>query len=170
MKIIEAMKQIKDLDRKAEDLFDKINKNCMRLSVENPAYENPTEKVKGWIQARCDVLSEIERLRLAIQRTNLATNVAVDLGGKVVTKSIAAWIHRRRDLAAKELKSYTALSDRSVPEKQIMNRTDGSQQEITLVRHYDVEERDKMTDLLKSEPLLIDARLEVANAVTDLLE
>ena len=40
---------------------------------------------------------EIARLRVAITRTNLATSVTIELGGKPVTKTLAEWIQRRGD-------------------------------------------------------------------------
>ena len=117
MKIIEGLKQIQDLQRKAEDLTTLVKKNCAISSLESPEYgEEQAEKVKGWIQAHSDILKEILRLRIAIQKTNLATEVTVELGGKQVKKTIAEWIHRRRDLAAVELSMWACLTDRGIKE------------------------------------------------------
>jgi len=38
MKIIEALKKIKDLQRKADDIKDKIGTYCADLDCENPVY------------------------------------------------------------------------------------------------------------------------------------
>src|SRR5882672_7662203 len=99
MKLIQAMKKLKDLNAKAEDLRKKVSQNCADLSIETPMYKDQATTVEGWIQAHGDILKEILSLRVAIQRTNLSTPVTVELDGKQVTKSIAEWIHRRRDLA-----------------------------------------------------------------------
>lgn len=169
MKIIEAMKQIKDLQRKAEDLRAKVKGSSADYEHETPLYENQREKVTGWVQAHSDITKEILRLRLAIQRTNLATKVTIELGGNAVTKTITEWIHRRKDLATLELSMWQCLTDRGLKEGYI-GQTSGVPKEVKLRRYYDPEIRDKAIDALKSEPLLIDARLEVVNAVTDIIE
>ena len=170
MKLIEAMKQIKDLQRKANDLRTKIGQCSADLDIETPLYEDQFGKVKGWLQAHSDLCREILRLRTAIQKTNLQTDVMVDIGGKTVEKTIAEWIHRRRDLATLELSAYQQLTDRGLKETNFMQQSTGEKKEIKIRRHYNPEERDRMVDLFQSEPLMIDARLEVVNAVTDLVE
>ena len=75
MKLIEAMKQIKDLQRKAEDLRKKIAVHCVDMSYETAVYPDQRAQVGSWLQAHGDIVKEILRLRVAIQRTNLATPV-----------------------------------------------------------------------------------------------
>ena len=169
MKLIEALKKIKDLQRKASDLRDLVNNNCARSSLETDKYPEQAKKVAGWMQSHSDLLKEILHLRVAIQRTNLTTSVAIELGEKVVTKTIAEWIHRRRDLAAEELKMWNCLSDRGIQEGIVKGPT-GDPVEIKVVRFYDPTERDNKRELYQSEPLTIDSKLEVTNAITDLIE
>ena len=169
MKLIEALKGIKDLQKKADDLREKIGRCAADLDVETPLYENQKGQVKGWLQAHSDIVKEILRLRIAIQRTNLATDVTIELSGKSVTKTIAEWVHRRRDLAALELSAWKQLTDRGLKEGHI-EQTDQQKIKVSIVRCYDPEEKDNKIALYDSEPLLIDAKLEIANAVTDLIE
>jgi len=169
MKLIEALKKIKELQKKAEDLRDLVKSNCARSSLETDKYFEPAEKIRGWIQAHSDILKEILRLRVAIQKTNIETIVNMELGNKVVTKSIAEWIHRRRDLAQEELLMWTGLTDRNIKEGMVKGPA-GDIMEIKIVRFYDPTERDNKNELYSSEPMIIDARLEVVNAVTDLIE
>ncbi len=172
MKLIEAMKQIKSLAVKAEDLRKKIAQYCADMDFETPTYgtaDEQRETVRGWIQAHSDVLKETMRLRVGIQRTNLATQVTISLGDKSVTKSIAEWIHRRRDLATLELQSWQALTDRNLREGVASNSTGGTR-EVKIRRYYTPAERDKNLELYRSEPTTIDGTLEVINAVTDLIE
>jgi hypothetical protein len=166
MKLIEALKGIQELQRKQEDLQEKVRTHSAYLSVETPVYPNQKRQVAEWVQAQSDILKEILRLRAAIQRTNLVTEVTVNLGGKDVTKTIAEWIHRRRDLASEEAKMWKGLTDKSLKEGYFGE----SQTKVEIIRCYDPEERDNKIALLESEPTLIDARLEIANAVTDLIE
>lgn len=169
MKIIEALKKTKVLQEKADDLREKIAKHSAYLNIETPVYKEQEAQVKEWIQAHSDVLKEIMRLRIAIQKTNLETQVTIELGDKAVTKSIAEWIHRRRDLANEELKAWKGLTDRNLKEGTIRQSTDQTV-EVHIVRCYDPKVRDEKIELFTMEPTIIDSRLEVVNAVTDLIE
>ena len=170
MKIIEAMKKTQDLQRKAEDLRGKVALYCADLSHETPVYgDNQRQQVREWLQGHGDIVQEIARLRIAIQRTNLATPVSIEIGGKTVTKTIAEWIHRRRDLANLDSDMWRKLGDRGLKEGMLMG-SQGQQQEVKIRRYFDPVERDRMVEMYRSEPMTIDATLEVVNAVTDLIE
>ena len=170
MKLIEAMKKLKDLNVKAEDLRKKVSLNCADLSLETPLYgADQKATVDGWIQAHSDLLQEILKLRVGIQRTNLATPVTIAVGGKQVTKSIAEWIHRRRDLAKLDMDMWAKLGDRGLKEQNIQTAPGGPITEVRIRRYYDPALRDAKLDLYRSEPSVIDATLEVTNAVTDLI-
>lgn len=169
MKLIEALKKTKDLARKADDLKRLVKDHCAITSLEKEKYPNQTQKVDGWIQAHSDILKEILRLRIAIQKTNLETTVSIELNGKAVEKSIAEWIHRRRDLANSEREIWSMLTDRGIKEGYMQGSTeDGVKVEIR--RFFNPSERDEKIDEFSSEPSIIDSRLEVVNAITDLIE
>jgi len=170
MKIIEGMKQIKDLTRKAEDLRKKVQKHHATTTLDNPEYGDAQQtRINGWIQAHSDILKEIRQLRYRIQMTNCSVDVSIELGGKTVTMSIAEWIHRRRDLAAMEKSMWDQLTDRNLQDGAFKNQA-GDLVEVKVVRHYNPDQRDEMRELFASEPMAIDARLEVVNAVTDLVK
>lgn len=169
MKLIEAMKKTQDLQRKADDLVNKVGQHCADLSHETPMYPDQRKQVAEWIQAHSDILKEVLRLRTAIQRTNLATEVTIEIGGRQVTKSIAEWIHRRRDLAKAEAAMWSKLGDRGLREG-MLQTSQGQTQEVRIRRYFDAAERDRKLEEYLSEPSAIDARLEVTNAITDLME
>jgi len=170
VKLIEGMKKLKDLVRKAEDIRGKIAVNCAHLSMETPTYgEKQREQVREWLQAHEDIAKEMLRLRVAIQRTNLQTPVSIELGDKAVSKSIAEWIHRRRDLAKLDLDAWSKLGDKGMKEGFGKNSL-GENVEVRIVRNYDPKERDAKMEMYRSEPMVIDATLEVTNAITDLIE
>ena len=170
MKLIEAMKKCKDFARKAEDIRGKIAVNCAHLSVETPTYgDKQRDQVREWLQAHEDILKDTLRLRVAIQRTNLQTPVSIELNGKAVSKTIAEWIHRRRDLAKSDAEAWSKLGDKGLKEGYGTNSL-GERIEVKLVRNFDPKERDSKLELYRSEPMTIDATLEVVNAVTDLIE
>ncbi len=172
MKIIVAMKEIKELSRKADDIRDKVSKNCALLDYETPVYGQDQRKtIDGWLQSYSDILKRIEFLRLAIQKTNLATEVEIEIGGNVVKKTIAAWIHRRKDLAKAEAALWRTLNDRGLKESKIKSSVPGQPDtEVKIVRYFDPVRRDDMVNIFAGEPTMIDSRLEVVNAVTDLVE
>lgn len=170
MKLIEGMKQLKDLAIKAEDLREKVKKFCADLSIETPTYPDQRATVAGWIQAHSGLVKRMGELRTAIQRTNLATMVTIEIDGKQVTKPIAAWIHRRKDLAEMERAMWSALTDRNLKEQNLQTTQGGAVTEVRIRRYYDPAERDAMRELFRSEPPKIDGVLEVVNATTDLIE
>jgi hypothetical protein len=174
MKIIEGLKKVKDLLRKAEDIRTKIANNCAEYDHETPAYGTPeaqTKQIAEWLQAHSDILKEIEKIRLSIQRTNLATDVTVEVvDGKNVTKSIAAWIHRRSGLAELEAMSWTVLTNRNLKPMNYKMSPSSDEVKIANVRkYYNQQERDKKVEEFTSERSRIDATLEITNAVTDLI-
>lgn len=169
MKIIEAMKEIKRLEEKSEDLKKKIGQYCADLNVETPMYPEQAAQVSEWLQSSNDSIKEAERLRVAIQKTNLATQVTVDLGSEKVSKSIANWIVRRRLYAKHQESVWNQLTDRGLREGFAKNST-GEQVEIKIRRYFDPKTRDTKIAEYHDEPNLIDRGLEVVNAVTDLLE
>jgi hypothetical protein len=169
MKLIEGLKQIKDLLRKAEDLRKKIAANSAYLNYETPLYPDQKKQVSEWLQAHGDLLKEICRLRVAIQRTNLETETTIQLNGRPVTKSIAEWIHRRRDLANLDRDAWQRLTDRGLKEG-IAPQSTGQQIEVKIIRCYDPAVRDEKIMALSSEPTIIDSHLEIVNAVTDIKE
>ena len=169
MKLIEAMKKQQDLQRKAEDLRGKVAQHFADLDFETPLYPDQRGQVRDWIQAHSDILKEILRLRAIVQRTNLATPVTIELGGKAVTKSIAEWIHRRRDLAHADAEMWGKLGDRGLKEGSF-STSQGVQNEVKIRRYFDPVERDTMLEMFRSEPMTIDATLEVVNAITDVID
>lgn len=171
MKLIEALKLIKEQQKKAEDLRVKVRTFCADLDFETPTYTDQRAQVTQWIQAHHDILKDILGLRLQIQRTNLATDVEIEIGGKHVKKSIAEWVHRRRDLAELEMEMWRGLTDRNLKEGHLPSSAPGgAQREVKLRRYYDPATRDTMLELFRSEPAVIDRTLEVVNATTDLVE
>lgn len=169
MKIIEAMKRVKQNKEKIADLQKKISEVSANLSFETPLYENTPDKINEWAQACHDLSKENVRLLVAIQRTNLATQVTITLGDNSITRPIAEWIWRRREYAALDLTTWSKMSDRGLKEGTGQSSV-GTEIKVHIVRHYNPELRDKKMAEFKSEPHEIDSALEVVNAVTDLIE
>lgn len=169
MKIIEAMKLIKELQIKADDLRKKVAQYCANLDFETPMYQDQAEQVRQWIQAHGDINKKILELRFAIQKTNLATSVEIEIGGKRVVRTVAEWIHRRRDLAKADETMWSQLSDRGLKEQRVQTTPGGPVTEIKIRRYFDPLKRDEMIELYRAEPGIIDRTLEVTNATTELV-
>lgn len=170
MKIIEAMKRIKLNKDKLGDLQLKIQQNCARLNHETPLYgEETAGKIKEWTQACEDIGRDNIGLLIRIQKTNLATDVTIELGGKKVTKNVAEWVWRRREYAQYDLNTWSKQTDRNLKEGTAQSST-SVPVEVKIVRYYDPVERDKKLAMYQSEPKEIDAALEVINATVDLVE
>jgi len=169
MKIIEALKKSKDLLKKADDIKDKIKQHCADLDNEDPIYPDQKRQISEWLQAHCDIIKEILSLKYRIQKTNVTTDVTIEIGGTFVTKTIAEWIIRRKELARLEEQCWASLTERNLLEK--YKQTTSSNIEKTVKRrlYFDPIERDKKREIYRSEPSLIDASLEIVNAVTDLV-
>lgn len=173
MKLIEAMKQIKELQEKAEDLRKKVGEHCAIRSFETPTYgDRQGQQIQEWIQAHSDILKKVLELHLAVQKTNLQTAVSIKLGDVEVTKSIAAWIHRRRNLAESERAMWARLTDKNIKEGEILPSSVPGQpgEKVKIVRYFDPTVRDTKIELYRTEPGIIDRTLEVTNAVTDIIE
>jgi hypothetical protein len=172
MKIIEGLKKTKELQKKLDDIKSKVSNYCSYPSFETAVYgsaDAQTRQISEWVQSYSDILKEILRLRIAIQKTNIETKVDIELGGIKVTKTIAEWIHRRRDLAVSESSIWQSLTDRNLKEGKF-RKTTGEEMELTIIRCYNPVEKDKRLNVLQTEPIVIDGRLEVINAITDLIE
>jgi hypothetical protein len=173
VKLIEAMKRIKELQQKADDIKKKVADNCALLSIETPVYgKDQITQITGWLQSCSDIRKEILRLRVAIQRTNLETKVEVDFGEPTgrVTKTLAEWIHRRRDLAKADETLWMSLTDRNLKEQRVSSGPAQPGTDITIIRFFNPVQRDQMIALYRAEPGIIDRTLEVTNAITDLIE
>lgn len=171
MKIIEAMKLVKMNDEKVADLRNKISSCAAHTSIENPVYGPETrQKIDGWLQACADISQQNVNLLCNIQRTNLATNVDIELGGKKVTKSIAEWVWRRRKYAEQDRQTWGSLTDRNLQEGHITPSNGTEPVKVEIVGYYDPSSRDEKVEMYREEPHRIDSALEVVNATTDLIE
>lgn len=170
MKLIEGMKLCKELQVKADDLRKKIAQHSAHLSVETPVYADQIGQIKQWLQSHEDTVREIAKLLFRITKTNVTTQVTIEVGGNKLTKSITEWIARRRTLAKFDEQAWSALTDRNLREGAVPSSAGGQPTIVSIKRCYDPVERDKKIEIYRNEPHLIDRTLEVINAVTDMVE
>jgi hypothetical protein len=115
-------------------------------------------------------MQEIGRLRVGISRTNLATVVTMNIGGKNVSKTITEWIVRRTTTSGLDAGAWGSLTDRGLKEQDLKPTADSAVTQVRIVRCYDPKMRDDKISIYRDEPGLIDRTLEVVNATTDLIE
>jgi len=170
MKIIEALKKVKNNREKISDLQQLIQQNCAHMESQKGStpYNDPKKKIKEWVQSIHDTQKENSKLLSQIQKTNLETLVTIEMpSGTQVEKSISEWIVRRREGVDTEIETYNAMSSRL--QQQAFKKEDGTIEVDNVVLNYSSEDRDKKTMDLGQEKSLIDAKLEIVNATTDLL-
>ena len=170
MKIIEALKKIKDLRVKADDLKDKVKNHSADLDCETAVYPDQKAKVSEWLQAHSDIVKEILSLRYRIQKTNIETDVTIEIGSVHVTKSIAEWIHRRKDLAGLEEAMWRVLEWKPSQLKEGQLQATSASPVIMVKKrlYFDPVTRDNKVSIYRSEPSQIDAAMEIVNAITEL--
>lgn len=171
MKIIEALKTLKANKEKVIELSAKVKANSARTSVQTSPYGDEaaaTKQVKSWLDTIASVLRNNEELASRVHKTNNATIIDIEIGGKVISKSIDEWLRRRNEGVDLELMAFSALTDRGLKEELIKN-ADGTTTHVTIVRHFDAIGRDNKLSELSSEKRMIDSALEIANATTDLV-
>lgn len=176
MKLIEAMKQQKHTLRKMEDLRKKIAMYCADLDCMQPTYgtaEEQKKKVGEWLQMHHDLALELTNIKRKIQLTNLNTPVEIKVGDNTITRSIAEWVIRRREIIDLEVQSYSILTDKGLADRSMLMRSGVSDDKVRQARvrfYFDASERDKNIETLKTEKESIDKALEIANATTELCE
>lgn len=168
MKVIEALKKIKYNNLKVADLTAKIAENSANMESEGSKYKDSKAKVAEWTQSIYDTNKDSNDLLIRVQKTNLVTVLAVEIAGKVVNKTVAEWINRRRVFVDLEAAAYRGMTSRRLQQKAVKN----DKGEIVIdnvVYNFDPEVRDAALDILSQEKYLIDSALEISNAVTDLV-
>lgn len=167
MKLIEAMKKLKVIEKRIIANSHQIQEYSSCVSTEKFAFETEDAQrgqVKGLLQSCEDLFQEYLELKQRIELTNL--KVIVEIGGKKRTISDLLVIKRR--LANLMLGAYSSLSTRAA-DTRLRNAPTIGEQKPQVIRLYREEERNE--SLRKWQDLVdnIDSRLEVVNATTELM-
>lgn len=166
MKLIEAMKRLKVVEKRIACNAEDVQKYASILSNEKPAFDTEDaqkKEIKSLIQSSNDLVGEYLDLKKKIEKTNIG--VEVEINGKKYTISDLLVIKRK--LARLVLMNYEALNTNAAENKLRHRMTDA---DIKPVQMYD--EKFKNEKLREWQDLYdnIDSRLEVVNATTDLIE
>ena len=168
MTLIEAMKELKVIEKKMARNTDEISKYAAQQEIQKPIFETEKaqrEEVEKRVQANEDLAFRYMDLKERIEKTNVATKLP--FGSRML--SISALLVLRRKLGSAIVGTYRAMDDSHI-RGVLRGHGISSGPEVKIVRFYD--EKMKMEKLGEWHDLLeaIDGRLEVANATTELLE
>ena len=169
MKIIECLKQMKMNEKKIQKNVLQITQYSSIPSSEKPIFgseEEQKKEVKQLIQANLDLITRQTKLRVALQRTNMETEVIIG----DITASIDYFLYMKTKGIGFTISTYNALSDRTARGRMMGGNTTVDGKRPHVEHMYD--EKEKNTALRKYGDLEgeISARLEVINATTDIIE
>jgi len=169
MKIIEALKNLKTIQKRMEKNCQDISQYCAYVSTETPAFETEDkqrEHVKSLVQANLDLEKEYLRLKKAIELTNL--NVTVTIGTRTLT--ITELMSIRRVMEKFHKATYQALNANSALQRlnEIYRKGVDGANPARVIALF--KEEDKVNSLRDWEEFTsqIDGKLEVVNAETEL--
>jgi len=169
MKIIEALKKLKVIEKRMEKNRTQITQYASMVSTERPIFdteEKQRKEVNSLIQSNNDLMREYLDLKGKIEKTNIT--VKVEMGG--IQYSISDLLLIKRKMAKIMINTYEALNTSSAQSRLKHVSIGAGERSPQVVQLYD--EKDKITGLDKWQDLYhnIDSRLEVINATTDLVE
>ena len=168
MTIVEALKEVKLVEKRIAKNCESISQYASVLSNEKPAFDSEEEQramVKQLIQANMDLTTQYLRLKKNIEFTNLST--IVELAGKKY--SIFELIHLRRKAGEFILRTFSCLTETASEQKRARFFA-AAGQDVKVNRMFN--ESDKMKSLNEWQEFIekIDGKLEVVNATTEILE
>ena len=151
MKLAEALQERADLNRKIEELTERIKNNCLVQEDENPD-EDPNALLNEFDSC-------IDRLRYLMTAINNTNNKTVS-NGRTLTEIIA-----EKDAVSVMLSAYRSFV------AEIGKKTDRARySEIKIVGTMDIPGVQKKVDALSKKLRELDNALQQANWLTELIE
>lgn len=169
MTLIEALKQLKVIQKRIQSNANNIQAYASKPSTEKPFFDSENEQkqqVTSLLQSNKDLLNEYMKLKQSLEKSNL--EIKVEILGKQY--SISELLMLRRFGCQWMMTTIQALNDSSANNRLRNAPQDAEGRNAFIERLYD--EKDKNKELRSWEDLLnaIDSRLEIVNATTDLVE
>lgn len=166
MKIIEAMKKLRLIEKRLADNATRIQLYSSGISTEIPHFETveaQKAEVQKLIQENVDLVNTYMELKRQIDYTNIATRVSY--GGKIYALSDLLWLKRKLGNALQN--TFNALNEQQANTRmRTAHPIAGTP--IQILRFYD--EKKKHEHLAKIQTMMseLDGRLEVVNSTTEL--
>jgi hypothetical protein len=165
MKIIEALKAIKHLDRKIEKALERISTWCSyeldETNPEPPLYN--ADDISKMRQQVIDWTLEKARLRHLLHKTNIKTSVEFD--GK--TYNIDQLLLLKTVVIPARIDMLKRLTRRNPSHRSFIKDSD---KKVKIVMQYDPKEREKEVDSLDNISMKISALLDNLTLTTEVVE
>jgi septal ring factor EnvC (AmiA/AmiB activator) len=169
MKLVEALKELKLIEKKLDKNREQIIQYASKLSVEKPQFETDRaqeQKVQSLIQANNDLIKNYVSLTNRITYTNITTFIDYE-GESYRVADLLVYVRKMHEHAVKTIGSLNETAARI--RMKGFNMQQG--EKIYVDRFYKEEFKNaELQRLEKLDKSRVIARLETLNAVTDLAE
>lgn len=159
MKIIEALKKIKHIDRKIAKNRERISKWCSFVvspgDPDKPLYD--ADEIRSMLQANGDMATEKVRIRHSLHKTNISTTA--EFNGKVYT--VDELLLMQAVSLPYALGTLNGMSRAKVPY---------GQDKALVITQYDPKAKDKEIDYLERQAADLNDLLDMVSLETDVIE
>lgn len=170
MKIIEALKELPLIDKKIARNINQIqtysseaDNGHMDLPFGNA--EGQKSEVASLLQSTNDLVARSATIRRVLAVTNATIRVQID----GVSRTIAEWISYRTAGFAHQIRALQAQNDK-IAQANLNKVQFDVDAGVRIARFYDEKKRNDAISEVEALQGQIDARLEMVNATTDLVE
>ena len=170
MKLVEALKELKLIEKKINKNTEQISQYATKLSTEKPQFDSEKDqaaKVLSLIQSNKDLSKLYVELNCRIAYTNLTTFIDYE-GQTYRVADLLIYIRKMHDFMNRTIEALNENASK-MRIKQFISGQQG--EKIYIERFYKEDfKNDELMKLEKLERSRVIARLETLNAVTDLKE
>lgn len=170
MKIIEALKKLKLIEKKMASNIENIAMYSSTVSTERPFFgteDAQRKEVDKLIQSNTDLVKEYLRTKEMVEYTNL--KIKVPFRGNQ-EYSLSELLALKRKVGDALINTYQALSTRYADQRMARAPKDLEGKPAQVARLYDEGRKNEALLDLMTFMSDIESRLEVINATTDLIE
>lgn len=167
MTIIEALKKIKNLEKKIARQNGEITSYASKLSSEKPSFESDAvqkKKVEELVQSNLDCIKEMLQLKQSVERTNLGTILTIS--GH--TASLSEHLHLKRKFSSLQISVLKALNT-SAADMRMIRATPSKDNPVVVERMFDEAKRNDSQKKIFDYLGALDEQIEVINATTYLI-
>lgn len=170
MKIIEALKELPLIDKKIQKNIAQIQQYSSEadnghMDLPFGTADEQAKEVASLVQSTNDLADRSANIRRVLSLTN--ATVAVEISG--VTRSITEWIAYRTNGFSHQIRALQAMND-SIAKANLNKVGFDEEKGVRIARFYNEKDRNEKTAALEALQGQLDARLEMVNATTDLVE
>lgn len=170
MKLVEALKELKLVEKKIAKNTEQINQYASKLSTEKPQFDTDKEqsaKVQSLIQSNKDLAKFYVEVNNMIAYTNLTTSIDFE-GETYRVADLLIYVRKMHDPMVKTIEALNETSAR-FRLKQYSSGIQTGGEKIYVEKFYKEEfKNSEMQRLEKLDRSRVIARLETLNAVTEL--